>query len=194
MSTSDLFSRRGFVAAGAVAAIAAASPVLAAERTPIARAWARAEALRRGLAPHGRAIVAAFRSGGVPGWMRLKGEAYALGETRYGLIVEILNAAPTSAADLEIQRRAARDPECGWPSRLGSGPADACASPVAARGVRREEGALSCSWAARRCPVSISGTNSPRLIRIRRRCAWRGSLAKGRGGALASVPARAAVR
>jgi len=93
---------------GALGAVAAVSPVLAASPTPIARAWAKAEALRLRLAPHGEAIDAAFQSGGVPGWMRLKGEAYALGENRYGLLVEILNAAPTGRADLAIQRRAAR--------------------------------------------------------------------------------------
>ena len=111
MSVFDSISRRGFVAGGAVAAFISASPILAAEPTPIARAWASAEALRLQLAPHGPAIAAALRSGGVPGWMRLKGAAYTLGETRYGLIVEILKAAPTSLADLEIQRRAAADPE-----------------------------------------------------------------------------------
>ena len=86
-------------------------PALASPPTAIARAWTRAEALRAAMAPHSRAIEVAFRSGGVPGWMRLKGEAYALGERRYSLLVEILNAPPTSAADLAMQRLAADDSE-----------------------------------------------------------------------------------
>ena len=57
------------------------------------------------MGPHGDAIEAAFRAGGAPGWMRLKGGAYALGESRYGLLVEILNAPTTSAADLDLPRR-----------------------------------------------------------------------------------------
>jgi len=113
LSTSSIesFSRRGFLAAAALAAVAGAAPVHAAAPTPIARVWARAEALKAHLAPHSAAIDAAFRAGGAPGWMRVRGPAYRLGETRYGLIVEILNAAPTCEADLAIQRRAARDPE-----------------------------------------------------------------------------------
>jgi hypothetical protein len=104
-------NRRGLLAAGAAVAATAAVPAFPSDSTPIARAWARAETLRKQLQPHAPAIQAAFRSGGVSGWMRLKGEAYALGETRYGLLVEILNAAPSNAGDLDIQRRAARDEE-----------------------------------------------------------------------------------
>jgi hypothetical protein len=110
MSSSPV-SRRQILVGGALGAVAAFAPGLAAAPSPIARAWAKAEALRLKLAPHGQAIEAAFRSGGVPGWMRLKGEAHALGETRYGLLVEILNATPTGRGDLAIQRRVAQDGE-----------------------------------------------------------------------------------
>ena len=75
------------------------------------RLGARPGAARRDGARTSRAIAVAFRSGGVPGWMRLKGEAYALGERRYSLLVEILNAPPASAADLAMQRLAADDSE-----------------------------------------------------------------------------------
>ena len=113
MSSSKISRRQILVggALGAAAAVASVTPGLAVAPTPIVRAWAKAEALRVRLAPHGDAIEASFRSGGVPGWMRLKGEPYALGETRYGLLVEILNAAPTNRTDLAIQRRAAQDGE-----------------------------------------------------------------------------------
>ena len=104
-------NRRGLLAAGAALAATAAVPAFAATPTPIARAWARAETLRLQMQPHAPAIRAAFRDGGVAGWMRLKGEAYRLGETRYGLLVEILNASPSNADDLALQRRAARDEE-----------------------------------------------------------------------------------
>ena len=77
----------------AIAAASPSSPLSGADRPRLGESRGAAAAF----APHRRAIVAAFRSGGVPGWMRLKGEAYALGETRYGLIVEIL-----------MQRRPAR--------------------------------------------------------------------------------------
>ena len=107
----NTISRRGLLAGGVAVAAVAVAPVYAAAPTPIASAWARAQALRTRLAPHAPAIEVAFRSGGVPGWMRLKGEPYGLGETRYGLLVDILNAAPTGRGDLEIQRRAAGDAE-----------------------------------------------------------------------------------
>ncbi len=109
MSIPTISRRHLLAGAASLGAVAVVSPVFAS--TAIARAWARAEALRVQMAPHGRAIEAAFRAGGVPGWMRMKGDAYAYGETRYGLLVDILNATPTSAADLEVQRRAARDGE-----------------------------------------------------------------------------------
>lgn len=109
MSLAKISRRDWLVGAAALGAIAAAAPAFAA--TPIARAWARAEALRGAMAPHQQAVQAALRAGGVPGWMRLKGEAYALGETRYGLLVEILNATPTGRSDLALPRRAALDAE-----------------------------------------------------------------------------------
>jgi len=109
--SSSTISRRQILVGGALGAVAALSPALAAAPSPIAQAWAKAEALRIRLAPQGEAIEAALRTGGVPGWMRLKGEVYSLGETRYGLLVEILNAAPTNRADLMIQRRVAQDDE-----------------------------------------------------------------------------------
>ena len=107
-----LFSNRRRVLQGAAAlgASAIAGPALAlTDRTPIAALWARAEFLKARMTPHAKAIEAAFRQGGTPGWMRLRGAANVLGEERYGVIVAILKATPRSREDLEIQRAAARD-------------------------------------------------------------------------------------
>lgn len=110
--TKSYYPHRRQVLAGAAAlgAFVAVSPVLAARaETPIGALWARAQALKARMAPHEKAIQAAFANGGTPGWMRLRGEANALGEERYGLIVSILNETPRSRADLDIQAAAARD-------------------------------------------------------------------------------------
>ncbi len=112
MSNFFEISRRHAIAGlVSTAAVAAAGPALALSPapTPIARSWARAEALKARMAPHSGAIEAALEDGGTPGWMRIKGAVNALGEERYGLIVEILKATPEAEGDLAIQRLAAVD-------------------------------------------------------------------------------------
>lgn len=107
--------RQVLSSAAAVGAIAAASPALAlipssgAQNSAIAPLWARAEALKARMAPYAKAIDAAFSNTGTPGWMRLRGSAYALGEERYGVLVQILKATPRSLDDLAIQSAATRD-------------------------------------------------------------------------------------
>ena len=114
-NTFPLNRRQMLSSAAAAGALAAASPALAlvpsagAEGSAIATLWARAEALKARMAPHAKAIDAAFQNTGTPGWMRLRGPANALGEARYGALVEILKATPRSLDDLAIQRAAARD-------------------------------------------------------------------------------------
>jgi hypothetical protein len=125
MSNAFPLNRRQVLSSAAAAAIAAASPALArsspaaSERSGIAALWARAQALKARMAPYGSAIDAAFRNTGTPGWMRLRGTANALGEERYGLLVEILKSTSRSLDDLAIQSAATRDFEMihgprGW--------------------------------------------------------------------------------
>ncbi len=103
-------TRRSLAAAFAGAAAAPAAAIAAtAPTTPMASLWAEAEALRGDLEAHRDAIAAATHEGGVPGWMRLGQEANRLGEARYARLVAILNAEPTSHADLAIMGRAALD-------------------------------------------------------------------------------------
>ncbi|MCZ8183155.1 MAG: hypothetical protein O9322_09310 [Beijerinckiaceae bacterium] len=102
---------RRLVLAGATAAATfpamAASP--AAPATPIARLWAEAESLRLGLLRHRGAIADAAASGGIPGWMRLGGEANRIAEARYGKLVAILNSRAEARGDLAILARVAQD-------------------------------------------------------------------------------------
>jgi hypothetical protein len=116
MSSAYAFNRRQLLSSAVAAgALATASPALAlvrsmsGEGSAIALLWARAEALKARMAPYAKAIDAAFKNTGTPGWMRLRGPANALGEERYGVLVEILKATPRSLDDLVIQSAATRD-------------------------------------------------------------------------------------
>jgi hypothetical protein len=128
--TTKTLSRRALVAGVTVAAAApalAAAPLLSG-RTAIGQLWTEAEALRVSLDAH-RAEIAqvATRAGdGVPGWMRLAGEANRIGEARYGKLVAILNAKPEKASDLAIIAKVSQDVDLlagarGWAAeRLAS--------------------------------------------------------------------------
>jgi len=94
------------------ATLAAAAPVLAASpatgTTPIAKLWAEAQTLRSQLAAH-RGAIATAAEGGIPGWMRLSGEANRIAEARYGKLVAILNAKAENAGDLAILAKVSQD-------------------------------------------------------------------------------------
>ena len=79
--------------------------------TPIARLWSEAQTLASKLAAHRGAIsAAALRANdGVPGWMRLSGEANAIAEARYGKLVTILNTTPRTQGDLAILAKVSQD-------------------------------------------------------------------------------------
>ena len=81
----------------------AASPS-AQTTTPIAKLWAEAQTLGSQLTSFRSSIAeAATRAGdGVPGWMRLGGQANAIAEARYGKLVAILNTPAKTAGDLAI--------------------------------------------------------------------------------------------
>lgn len=111
MTTSSM-TRRGIVAAAA--ALTAAPAAMAAtasppSRTTIAALWAEAEALRVKLEAHRGAIAAAAESGGISGWMRLGGEANAIGEARYAKLVAIMKEQPAAQADLAIMAEVTLD-------------------------------------------------------------------------------------
>ncbi|MBL8587835.1 MAG: hypothetical protein JNK46_04845 [Methylobacteriaceae bacterium] len=110
--TSTITRRRALMAGAAVAA--AASPAVAAGLgapsgdTAIGKLWAEAETLRGKLDAYAADVAAAERLGGIPGWMRLSGEAHALGQARYEALVSILKATPATADDLRLMARAAQ--------------------------------------------------------------------------------------
>lgn len=102
---------RRVILAGATAA--AAAPALAATpaapATPVARLWAEAESLKLALLRHRAAIAAAAGTGGIPGWMRLGGEANRIAEARYGKLIALLNSRPETRGDLAILAKVAQD-------------------------------------------------------------------------------------
>ncbi len=111
MTKSTLVSRRTLVAGAAItgATLIAGAPAFAAGTTPIAKLWADAETLRGQLAVHRDAIAAAAANGGIPGWMRLGGEANKIAEARYGKLIAILKAEPKNAQDLAIIAKVTQD-------------------------------------------------------------------------------------
>jgi hypothetical protein len=115
-------SRRVMMAGAAIAGATtlAGAPVLAAE-TPIAKLWAEAEALGVKLGAHRAAIAAAAAEGGIPGWMRLGGEANAIAEARYAKLIAILNAPATTAGDLAIIGKVTRDSDITEGARAWAG-------------------------------------------------------------------------
>ncbi len=103
MTNTTLSRRTMFGAAAALAAApVAAGQAFASGTTTIGRHWAQAESLKDQLATHRAAITAAASNGGISGWMRLGGEANALGQRRYDALVAILNTRPESTQDLAI--------------------------------------------------------------------------------------------
>ncbi len=103
MTNTTLSRRTMFCAAAALAAApVAAGQAFASGTTTIGRLWAQAESLKDQLATHRAAITAAASNGGISGWMRLGGEANALGQRRYDALVAILNTRPESAQDFAI--------------------------------------------------------------------------------------------
>lgn len=95
---------------GAGAAVAAGSAAAGADTsTPIRALWAEAQALETRMAAYRAEIAASASSGGIPGWMRLGGEANRLGERRYGTLAAILNEEPRDAGDLAVLAKVYRD-------------------------------------------------------------------------------------
>jgi hypothetical protein len=114
-------TRRAALAAmaAAVAAPAAIAATPARGESAIEALWREVEALDRQLAVHAADIEAARQARGIPGWMVLTGDAYRLGEERYGKLVAILNAKPSGARDLAIMAKASLDADMadgprGW--------------------------------------------------------------------------------
>lgn len=127
--TTKTLSRR-LLLAGATAAVAApamaAAPAVPAGTTAIGKLWAEAETLKLQLVAHRGAIAEAAANGGIPGWMRLGGEANRIAEARYGKLVAILNTPAKTTGDLAILGKVTQDQDIlsgarGWASeRLAS--------------------------------------------------------------------------
>lgn len=102
-TTSAALSRRAMIAGIGVAAAAPAALAAPAAKplTPIARLWRDAENLRAEISAY-RSEIELASVNGVPGWMRLGGDANRLAEKRYGKLVEILNAPAKNVEDLKI--------------------------------------------------------------------------------------------
>lgn len=115
-------SRRVMMAGAVIAGATtlAGAPTLAAE-TPITKLWAEAEALGVKLGTHREAIAAAAAEGGIPGWMRLGGEANAIAEARYTKLIAILNAPAKTAGDLAIIGKVTRDGDITEGARAWAG-------------------------------------------------------------------------
>jgi hypothetical protein len=110
MNEKSTLTRRMIVAGTAAFA---AVPAIASTPapTPIATLWSEAQALGSQLAAHRSAIAAAAlrTRDGVPGWMRLGGEANRIAEARYQKLVAILNETPRHRGDLAILARVSQD-------------------------------------------------------------------------------------
>lgn len=110
--TTKTLSRRVMLAGATLAAAApalAASPAAPAAKTAIGKLWAEAEALKLQLLAHRGAIAEAAAKGGIPGWMRLGGEANRIAEARYGKLVAILNSDARDSGDLAILGKVSQD-------------------------------------------------------------------------------------
>lgn len=114
--TSTITRRRALMAGAAVAA--AAGLGASAGDTTIGRLWAQAESLRGKLDAYSAEVAAAERLGGIPGWMRLSGEANAIGNARYEALVAILKTSPASADDLRLMAKAAQTADIAAGPRL----------------------------------------------------------------------------
>lgn len=101
-TASAALSRRAMIAGlGVAAAAPAAYAAPAKPLTPIARLWRDAENLRAEISAY-RSEIELASVNGVPGWMRLGGDANRLAEQRYTKLIEILNAPAKNVEDLKI--------------------------------------------------------------------------------------------
>ena len=110
MTTPSLTRRSAFAGAAALSLVPAVASAKA-HQTPIGALWSEVEALTSRLASHHVEIAAAAQTGGISGWMRLGGEANALGGQRYGKLMAILHSKPENQADLAILARVVLDDE-----------------------------------------------------------------------------------
>lgn len=120
-----LFSRR-LIVAGSAAVVA--GPALAAGSalsgtSTIAKLWAEAQTLGTQLNAHRGLIAeaAARAKDGVPGWMRLGGEANRIAEQRYGKLIAILKETPKNAGDLAIFAKVSVDQDVTSGARAWAG-------------------------------------------------------------------------
>jgi hypothetical protein len=125
MTEKTTLSRRALVAGSAVLAAGPALAVGAAPAgtTPISTLWAEALELGSKLAAcRGQIAEAAARAGdGVPGWMRLGGEANRIAEARYGKLIAILRETPRSKGDLAILAKVSVDADVTSGARAWAG-------------------------------------------------------------------------
>ncbi len=113
MTKSTIPTRRTMLTAGAALAVVPLAAgvttgvvsAATATDTPISRLWNTAEKLGQKLNDFAPQIAAATEEEGIPGWMRLSGEANIAGHERYSALVSILKAEPKSTADLAIMAR-----------------------------------------------------------------------------------------
>jgi hypothetical protein len=110
MTTPSLTRRSAFAGAAALTVVPAVASA-AAKQTAIGKLWSEAEALNERLAAYRAEIAAVAQSGGISGWMRLGGEANALGGQRYAKLMAILHAKAETQGDLAIMAKAVLDDE-----------------------------------------------------------------------------------
>jgi hypothetical protein len=102
--------RAAFAGAAALTLV----PIAAAAKTgatTIGRLWSEAEALSARLSAYSAEIAEAASNGGIPGWMRLAGEANTLGGERYAKLMAILHATPETDADVAVMAKVMLDAE-----------------------------------------------------------------------------------
>jgi hypothetical protein len=109
--TNSTISRRTAFAGAAALSIVPAVASASARQTTIGSLWNEAETLGTRLESFRAEIAASAQNGGISGWMRLGGEANALGGQRYGKLMAILHAKPETQADLTVMARVILDGE-----------------------------------------------------------------------------------
>jgi hypothetical protein len=109
MTNTAIFSRRAAFAGVAAAAAIPAAASATSGQTAIGKLWVEAEALKARINGFRAEISAQAAQGGIPGWMRIGGEANKLGEARYQHLVAILNAKAERESDLVIIAKVLRD-------------------------------------------------------------------------------------
>jgi hypothetical protein len=110
MTTPALTRRSAFAGAAALTVVPAVASA-AAKQTAIGKLWSEAEALDARLQAYRAEIAAVAQNGGISGWMRLGGEANALGGQRYARLMAILHATPETQGDLAVMAKAVLDDE-----------------------------------------------------------------------------------